>query len=687
MDVPCLTWLETVKLRKPKREAIMRIIIMTVSILFLTTMALADTGEVLWNFQGIEDINAMATLPDVDGDGTPDVIVETYDAGATGDHLYCLSGSSGSTIWSVRPESGLSDGGGWGGNCLAISDDLSGDGFPDVLIGTAWGNRSVHAVNGRTGDLIWTFDTYLEYESGWVYSVDTIEDRTGDGKPEVICAVGSSNDRGYILDGADGSVITNFTSSYDALFLALPLSDVNGDDMADILFCGGDNEYRVFCVSGASGAVGQVIWSHDSGASNHAACQIDDITGDGLDDIVIGNWSNSNQVKALDASDGSLIWIFNNGNYQSIMRLVTISDANGDGLRDIAIGSFERAVKVISGADGTLIWQSWAGTTNGGDFWTVDRVDDLNGDGIDEVVGGSFDKYVYLFGGAAGDTIWMNYTGHRLYTVRGSADLSASGSADVLAGNQSLSGSGGLAWAIKGATLTAAPQVPRATGTARYVGDDRDQVDLNWTCSEAYPFRIYLVEEVPDNGREALQAANRAGELSDRDLIDTLLHRSEGDPDGIRLLNETPVTPSGSSHETWTYHFNHRLTEQGDGDETYRLAALAPDGSELVLLEFKAEAAPQNERMILAANLHPNPFNPITKISFTLREAAEVKFRVHDASGRRVADLPVGRYPAGENELRWSAQDTKRGQLPSGLYLITMRVDDEVWLMRGVLLK
>ena len=134
-------------------------------LLTVPTLLLAGTPDLLWTFQGIEDVNAFASVPDANGDGVPDIVVETYDAGADGDHLYLLSGGDSgapAVIWSVRPVSGASNGGGYGQECLVSCDDLSGDGFPDVLLGTAWGNRSVHALNGLTGAVLWTFDTYNE---------------------------------------------------------------------------------------------------------------------------------------------------------------------------------------------------------------------------------------------------------------------------------------------------------------------------------------------------------------------------------------------------------------------------------------------------------------------------------------------------------------------------------------------
>ena len=99
-------------------------------LLALTIPALAfaqpAVPDLLWQHQGVEDINAFAWLPDVDGDGVPDIAIETYDAGAAGDHLLLVSGGSTgvpTVIWSARPSSGASsmawDGTGFGGRSLS----------------------------------------------------------------------------------------------------------------------------------------------------------------------------------------------------------------------------------------------------------------------------------------------------------------------------------------------------------------------------------------------------------------------------------------------------------------------------------------------------------------------------------------------------------------------------------------
>lgn len=653
------------------------------SLLCLPGLALADGGDQLWRFQGIEDIQAMATLPDVDGDGVCDILVETYDAGAAGDHLYLLSGGQGDpppVLWSIRPQSGASDGGGYGDTCLETCPDLSGDGFPDVLLGTAWGNRSVHAVDGRTGDLLWTFDSYLQSASGWVYDVSWIADRTGDGLPEIACALGSDANCGYLLSGADGSVVWRFPA-LDALYRALALPDLDGDGVQDVLFVAGDNDFNVYCVSGGTtGPVGQLIWFRNMGASNQAATVIDDISGDGLAEVVVGRWSASAQVQCLDGDTGAVRWTFDNGSSNYIMRLVTLSDVNGNGARDIAIGSWERALRVIDGAAGALIWQSWAGTLNGGDFWAVDRVDDLTGDGLDEVVGGSFDTQVYLFNGADGDTLWMFGAGKRLYCVRGTADLSGTGGPDVLAGTQYLSG-GGWAYAIEGgADLTAVPPLAMASGSALLGPAGR--VALRWRCTEPIACNLYREPAAADaRAARRAQAERYAAGVLSRDAVLAAI-RAEEMPRPAPL-NAEPLLPAAGSAGAWDYDFR---DSPPPGDWRYALYGLDAGGAEQLLLTLSPSAAPA-EGPLLAAALAPNPFNPSTALHFTLAAPARVSATVYDAVGRRVAAIQARDLPAGAQRLDWEAADDRGRPLPAGLYLIELRAGEASRCLRAVLLK
>ncbi len=57
----------------------------------------------------------------------------------------------------------------------------------------------------------------------------------------------------------------------------------------------------------------------------------------------------------------------------------------------------------------------------------------------------------------------------------------------------------------------------------------------------------------------------------------------------------------------------------------------------------------------------PNPFNPVTNISFALAEDSFVKLTVYDAAGREVKKLIDGNLAAGYNTLNFDASGIASG--------------------------
>jgi endonuclease/exonuclease/phosphatase family metal-dependent hydrolase len=66
----------------------------------------------------------------------------------------------------------------------------------------------------------------------------------------------------------------------------------------------------------------------------------------------------------------------------------------------------------------------------------------------------------------------------------------------------------------------------------------------------------------------------------------------------------------------------------------------------------------------------PNPFNPATRLAFSLPAGGPARLDVFDTSGRRVARLFDGDAPAGELHVVWRPAD-----LPAGLYLAALSRD------------
>jgi hypothetical protein len=68
----------------------------------------------------------------------------------------------------------------------------------------------------------------------------------------------------------------------------------------------------------------------------------------------------------------------------------------------------------------------------------------------------------------------------------------------------------------------------------------------------------------------------------------------------------------------------------------------------------------------LIAN-YPNPFNPTTKISFSIPQKSQIKLKVFDVLGREVANLADGVYEVGKYEVTFDAS-----KLPSGIYFYNL---------------
>ncbi|MBD3160938.1 MAG: PQQ-binding-like beta-propeller repeat protein, partial [Candidatus Eisenbacteria bacterium] len=387
--------------------------------------AAQQSTRLLWYSFGVENVVSVAWTEDLDGDATPEILFESYDAGAPAeDHLFAISGRSeglGTVVWSARPLGGPSNSGGYGEYCLAVAPDLTGDQTRDVLYGAAWGNRSAFLLDGTSGETAWSFDTYEDSPpvpptSGWVYSVASLgNDLTEDGRDEVLFAVGSENDGVYLADGATGEILWRLQGA-DAFGFVASIDDVDGDGIRDVLALQIDNYPEVFVLSGAGGEGGnaEVVWNRSLPGSPWGACTID-VPGEERATLVVGCWDN--QLHGFDAATGAPRWDGNVGSY--VMRVVPIRDVDNDGIDDLAVGSWGFAGRIHSGADGSTIWA----TPVGDDCWTCDPVDDTNGDGIDDLAVGSFNGRAYLMDGATGAILWSYSVGDKILTIRGVPDL------------------------------------------------------------------------------------------------------------------------------------------------------------------------------------------------------------------------------------------------------------------------
>lgn len=84
---------------------------------------------------------------------------------------------------------------------------------------------------------------------------------------------------------------------------------------------------------------------------------------------------------------------------------------------------------------------------------------------------------------------------------------------------------------------------------------------------------------------------------------------------------------------------------------------------------------------------HPNPFNPTTKIEFSLPQPSEVKLEIFNITGQKVAMLINGPYEAGTHSITWDGRDSHGQSVASGIYFYHLQAEQFSATRKMVMLK
>lgn len=122
-------------------------------------------------------------------------------------------------------------------------------------------------------------------------------------------------------------------------------------------------------------------------------------------------------------------------------------------------------------------------------------------------------------------------------------------------------------------------------------------------------------------------------------------------------------------------------------DEVYELdLEVAGPLGEAALVEPPCTAT---EHSVLAVTLasNPNPFNPMTTVSYHVPRDEAVRLDVYALDGSLVETLVDRILPAGQHESRWQGRDRSGREMPSGTYILRLNVGGEVATMSVALVR
>jgi hypothetical protein len=404
-----------------------------------------------------------ATIADIDGNlgNGREVVVGTADG-----YVNAFS-ATGAKLWSYRVASCSYRGFNSGDDLIQGSPavgDLDGDGTPEVVVGygtrtalseiTCDGNDTggVVAINGANGSLRWRYKTVPDNMNNFALNgtiaSPALADTDGDGKLEV--GFGSINNNVFLLSSS-GTLLWKYRT-FDTVFSTPAFADVNGDGRREMLIgtdfgpnncvpntpgCRIPGTYGFLYAFNTAGGPNQTrefgtgyLWRAAFDTVVNSSPVVADLEGDGSLEVVIGSGNESRDggsargraVRILDAATGATKRTLPMP--AQVPSTPALADLDGNGSLDIvaAAGSWVVAWR----PDGSKLWEVEPTSPEDGsktEFVTYSNapvVADLDGNGSLEVaiiakkavavLRGDNGQQLTASSGAAGDTrpvLWM----------------------------------------------------------------------------------------------------------------------------------------------------------------------------------------------------------------------------------------------------------------------------------------
>jgi hypothetical protein len=307
--------------------------------------------------------SSVSGVPDVNGDGKGDIVVgapseSPGNSPAGAGRAYIYSGATGALLRTLKSPADQLFGN--FGLTVAGVPDVNGDGRGDVVVGALYENPGnnptdcgrAYIYSGASGVLLRKLASPTPVQFGHFGNyVSGVQDVNGDGRGDVI--VGAMNEstipnvsytegRAYLFSGATGVRLRTFTSpkqvqlgGFGEVVASIP--DVDGDGRGDILITAPghdpasslpESSGMAYLYSGATGALLRQFVSPNkeiNGWFGFSASGVQDVTGDGRGDIVIG----AVYENAGGLSDAGRAYIFSGATGTLFKTLVSPSKEGG----------------------------------------------------------------------------------------------------------------------------------------------------------------------------------------------------------------------------------------------------------------------------------------------------------------------------------------------------------------------
>lgn len=313
-------------------------------------------------------------LADFDEDGVLDVVVSRSDEG-----LFVFLGDGTGSFSAEIPVLA-------GGQMYNLGvGDLNGDGHADVVI-SDWGNSEIHVLTGL-GDASFTVDTIEDtFRPGAVHIVDI----NMDGDADLVVGSESAEPIEVRLGNGDGTFGEKATyGEYEPIY-AIASRDFDGDGRMDLAIV---SQVRVEVYLGQEGGELEAFWLGLGPAVPLRDIAVGDVTGDGVDDIVVACDSSQHGLTLFAGNgDGTFADFIEPG---VLSATVDAADFDDNGIQDLYVTSDWTYAIILDSDEHT---RDVYATTPGSDSRLIGG--DFNDDGFPDVVVAGSSLVIHLGDGA-----------------------------------------------------------------------------------------------------------------------------------------------------------------------------------------------------------------------------------------------------------------------------------------------
>ena len=375
----------------------------------------------------------------------------------------------------------------------------------------------------------------------------------------------------------------------------------------------------------------------NSGGFITATPALGDIDGDGLDEIIFGQYGGSQRLYAINY-DGSSVSGFPVELDEKVQRGIALADFNGNNKVDIVVGTDDEFIHLIYD-DGTVAWSY----ETGGDIRVAPTVLKLsNGEKI--ILAGSKDDNFYGLN-SDGSVRFIVETDDDITTEASVVDIDGSGPIIFFASDEKVyaitsEGQNYLNWPIDlDAEVISSITFASIDGyDLPFVifGDDSGKVhmyDVDGLSYKNFPINY----DFPFKGSPTILDTD-----NDNDL-ELILGSTQN-------LVSIDIKESGLNSGLWSTHRNN-MSRNG-----YFESALTLNVSDDLL-----------DKEFSIKNVYPNPFNPSVTIDYFIDVSDFVEINVVDLKGKLVHNIESSFQSQGEHSVIWTPSNVS-----SGIYILNI---------------